>query len=208
MIDPQSIRNALTDLATRGERLADAGWTLPEFLDFSELRNLLDTDSKIDLDALIVDLYSRDEGRELTRLRDEIVQNELLDPYRRVIEQAFRAYERCDYLIVVPALLAALEGLLATVDNRIRSRRVTPIDWARNRESAQSEGSMHKVLWGSIAFFTEKLWQRSDFSGDGPPSLNRHWILHGREMQDVDQADALRLFQALHSIAMLGQTKV
>ncbi len=208
MIVPQTVRNALDALAARGERLAEAGWTLPQFLDFSDVRNLLETSSDSDLDALIVDLYSRDEGHEWISLRGELAKSELLDSYRTVIEQAFRAYERGDYLIVVPALLAALEGVLAIVDNRIRSRRVTPVEWARNRESAQSEGSMHKVLWGSIVFFTEKLWQRSDFSEDHPPSLNRHWILHGRKMQDVDQADALRLFQALHSITTLGQTEV
>src|SRR4030095_698695 len=57
-----------------------------------------------------------------------------------------------------------------------------------------------RLIWKSVATFMEKLYENSDFSGNRPFLINRHWILHGRDATAWTVADSIRLFNALQTI--------
>ncbi len=56
-------------------------------------------------------------------------------------------------------------------------------------------------MWRSIAAFVGRLFLFSEFSGDCPPTINRHWILHGKAAPNWKKVDALKLFQAIHTVS-------
>ena len=61
--------------------------------------------------------------------------------------------------------------------------------------------SFTDYFWKSIEAFSDRVF--GSVGKSKPPTLNRHWILHGRGISDGTQVDCLRLLQALRTLARL-----
>ena len=181
----------------RSRALGQKGWTLPGFLTPAEIEQLL-TGNDATLEKRLMRRYT---PNEVSGLQESILKSTTARPWRQVLKQAFSANDRREYLIVVPALLAVLEGLLAIVAGKLKKNDVRVRKWGEAQVAKQMPQSIHKVIWESVAAFVETAWTSSKFSGNKPPYLNRHWILHGREMQDVKKADVLQLLQAIYWVS-------
>jgi hypothetical protein len=59
---------------------------------------------------------------------------------------------------------------------------------------------MDRFIWRSIETFFDQLFSYRAFEDPRPDHLNRHWILHGRDIPDWGRADCLRLLQGLETI--------
>ena len=77
----------------------------------SEIETLLAGKSRT-LDRRLVSRYTHDR---LKTLRQDVLRSPSCKNYRRVLRQVFDGWDRAQYLLVVPALLAVLEGVLAHV---------------------------------------------------------------------------------------------
>jgi hypothetical protein len=60
----------------------------------------------------------------------------------------------------------------------------------------------HYLFRYSVQLVVENLYQKSDFSGVIPTSMNRHWIMHGRKIAFNPKVDALKLFNLIGSISI------
>jgi hypothetical protein len=123
--------------------------------------------------------------------------------FSSLLEQCLESYERGNYLICVPALIAVLEGAIAFPEG------VAFIHgWGRRAffdcKIADCDSDLlSRALWESMDIFVSHLFEHAPFGGARPPRLNRHWILHGRDVPDWGQAEALRLFQALQTLSLI-----
>ena len=115
------------------------------------------------------------------------------------VRQSASAYRRGHFAVTIPALLTILEGLLMSSEGkRIDLRKVVR---ERIRLLQERNPDRFRVrLLRITQEFIEQLYARSDFDGPRPAGLNRHWIMHGRDVVDWDRADSLRLFQAVDAI--------
>lgn len=157
---------------------------------------VLEKVSEADVDEFFVHLYARKRGRLLSHSIKYLLAHEGLRPWRRLIRETRYAYSRQKYQLVVPALLAVLEGFLATKGQALATKRM-PHDIAK-RECGANQRS---AAWASVDAFVENVFGRAPFSGVRPGTLNRHWILHGRDAGPWNRPDCLRLYQAIHTIA-------
>jgi hypothetical protein len=128
-----------------------------------------------------------------------------LGTWRLLLRESLWAYRRGKYRIVVPALLATIEGLVCEVTGTIREKGVNASKQWRERVAKPPKGFMVDVEWCAAAAFLESLWTRYDFDGPAPGSLNRHWVLHGRRPEVGGHADALRLLAAVDFISEAAQ---
>jgi hypothetical protein len=51
--------------------------------------------------------------------------------------------------------------------------------------------------------FVKILFEKSPFDQAEPDKCNRHWLLHGRTSKIGKQADCLRLFNAISTLAAI-----
>jgi hypothetical protein len=193
----RAIDAAMGDVVQYGRELGERGWTIPVEMIPAFTTHLVQSVSPEDTDAVFVEIYSANQGELFDSLAMIITGATDLERWKPLLEQAISAYKRGEYLIVVPALIAAYEGALAGVVDRPHDQR--PRALASN-ELQEVETNLERLAWSSIDAFTSAVFQSATFAGDRPNLLNRHWVLHGRDVPSWTQADCLRLFQALHTL--------
>jgi hypothetical protein len=187
-----------------GKRLAELGWTVPMNFTMSQAVALSDpANSDEDIERCIVDFYLCDQHKQLRCLFNDLIASEVLIQWHPLIRQCFEAFELNLHLVTIPSLLSVLEGAIAQKCNTFRTKNVhitTPTKEKASQENQRSPYSIEYFIWSDLATFIGKLYELSDFSKGRPPLLNRHWILHGRDSTQWTVADAIRLFNALHSV--------
>lgn len=178
--------------------LAAQGWTTPLWVVPSEMSELLGSGVPDEVDGRFVEFYERDGGVKRSETMTWLLNRESLAPWRVLLSQVSTAYDRDDFAIAVPSLLAVLEGvLMADEGTSVRVRD------AASRRVEQSSNAVRKWLWGAVSSFVDEVYRRSDFGGQRPSVINRHWILHGRDSSTWTQADCLRLIQAIEVVTSL-----
>lgn len=193
----------MSETKAGAERLAKAGWTLPVHMTAGEMLELLEETDNDKIDEDFMAFYH--DGEALPLLKRALLGAARLRDWQPLLEQCFGNYEKGDYLICIPALLTVLEGGLALPEGASFVGVNERIAYFRDKIAASTPDSLHQVMWESINTFTAALYEKSDFgAGTRPSRLNRHWILHGRDLPSSwRQADALRLFHALSTLCTL-----
>ena len=176
--------------------LASYGWTFP--IDFSPAQiDELVTGShdRLDVDKFFIEHYSND--LKLFQMFNFVYSAVLYDKWYKLIEQCIRTYRSGLYLVTVPALIIVIEGAIA---NLCSTSNTGIIDLCKEREEKMEPFSARKYLWKSFNYFALQLYESKSFDKERPQLINRHWILHGRDSYEWNQADCLRIFQALYTL--------
>ena len=186
---------------TRNVRaLARHGWSVPMRATPAQLPTNLGRRTAEGIDTWFVEFYSADEGAMFNEVRRATLANRDLERWHGVLHQAYEAYDREHFLVAVPALLAVSEGVVAAVGGVLdRKAKVDAVLDARGKR--EPENSFRRLVVASLREVVGAVFASQHFGGDPPAFMNRHWILHGREMQQVTQADCLRVVQLVDGLA-------
>lgn len=184
------------------ETLAKAGWTFSMDMSPREISELAEHAGDANaIDEWFIKYYDAERGRQFRALAARLTKRKRLVAWHALLREALWAYRRKRYRLVVPALLATIEGLVCEVTGTVREKGVNAfVKWDR-RSAKPPEGFLAHIQWTATAAFLGWLWAGSDFGGPQPDGLNRHWVLHGRHPQIGGRADALRLLAAVDFIA-------
>lgn len=179
------------------DRLGRCGWTLPVHMSPGEMLHVLQEKNEDTIDDYFIAFYH--EHNEIPFLKQGLSKSHHLQPWRPLLEQCFENYERDNYIICIPALLTILEGA-ANLPIKSSER----AKFLKDRIAYAPADSLNQVMWMTINGLVERLYKTSDFAGAPPAILNRHWVLHGRDLpKDWRKADALRLFHALSTLCSI-----
>ncbi|MBI3476671.1 MAG: hypothetical protein HY010_13140 [Acidobacteria bacterium] len=183
-------------------RLAKSGWTLPAHMTPREMLELLNEPNDDAIDRAFIEFY-HDAGQ-ISFLKRAILASPRFKEWEQLLEQCFDNYESGKYLICIPALLSVLEGGLALPEGATFIGSKERIKYFNSKLDASQPLSIKHAMWNSMNEFVKALYQDRHFDQGRPLKLNRHWILHGRDIPSSwRQADALRLFHALSTICSL-----
>jgi hypothetical protein len=193
------------DIRGASEQLAQFGWTLPMQLTPGEVIGL--AREPIDkIDAFFVEYYTAEDFVALRRARSELLARPGLSAWWGLLKECFEAFESGKHLVTVPALICTIEGVVASAGNSLHKQNVSRkflVGVCANKAKGSSGGDIRAFMWHSLEIFIEKLFQDAPFDKSRPAIINRHWILHGRDLADWTKADSLRLFCALETIDSL-----
>lgn len=199
----EAVRLGMERLDRASVDLAEQGWSLPMSLTPAETYEILEAGTPAEIDALFVLLYDAEEGRHFERLAEDLLNRDGLSHWRVLLEQTVSAYKRREFAIAIPALLTVCEGVLMGGEGNRTDLRAVVRERAE-AEQHKSPESINTILWNNVHRFVDELFKQFDFSGARPSRLNRHWILHGRDVPTWSQADCLRLLQAVDTISLLS----
>jgi len=187
------------------EQLAQFGWTLPMQLTSGEVIDL--AREPIDkTDAFFVNHYTAEDFAALRRVRRELLSRPGLSAWWSLLDECFEVFESGKHLITVPALISTIEGVVSYAGNSLHKQNVSGkflVGICANKAKASSGGGIHALMWRSLEIFVENLFRNAPFDKNRPITINRHWILHGRDKANWTAADSLRLFSALETIDSL-----
>jgi hypothetical protein len=192
-------QQAHTALEADAEWLATSGWTIPMWRD-PQIVNTLRT-STGSLDAAFVAYYTRNRSAKLDGVWADLLASDGLRHWRPLLEQSMASYRDRRYAVVIPALLLIVEGAVARGAADFR-RPVSSPKPSADRKRKDTPAGMRRLIWASIDAFVRAVFDRAPFDQSRPAMLNRHWILHGRELRLwARRRECIRLFHALHTIS-------
>lgn len=176
--------------------LASYGWTYPIDLSPAQINELVTiSHDRLDVDKFFLEHYSN--IRKLFWMFNSIYSAEVYDRWYKLIEQSIKTYRSGLYLVTVPALITVIEGAIANLSS---TSKTGIIALCRERAENMDTSSVRRHQWNSFYYFTLQLFDSKSFDKERPQMINRHWILHGRDPYEWNQADCLRLFQALYTL--------
>lgn len=202
----EKIRRLYTEAEKQIRVLVKFGWCVPMLGDFSVIQDAAEAKDEEGVDEYFLSFYSDDKHQALQVLKGSMLSEMGLLHWKDVIDQAFSAYENSLYLIVVPALLAVVEGAVVENVNARHKALNVKNSMGKLRKSSPSE-SYRRLFIKSLETVMMELFKPVPFSSNEPPRLNRNLVLHGRNMHEAKQADCLRLFQLVHALGICIQNE-
>ncbi len=106
-------------------------------------------------------------------------------------------------------LFALIDDILSIVSEqhtnvRIQERYEKILERLDNTSLSHSAEQNDLILLMTVRKAIEIISQKSDFTGDEPELLNRHWFMHGRSRKEVTQLDCIKLLNLLYGLLLLS----
>ena len=200
----QSLSEYDQTLSALVDKLAVHGWTLPSEMSISAVNAIGKTNSIVDINGFMLELYTREGYVRYKTMVAGIMKAPISSGLKKLIEESCFAFEHSKYAICADALVSAIEGILSTFWEDKTNIRMMQICQAKVDELAdEKEHITKKYVWVSYNKFIRKLFEKNNFAETEPVFINRHWLLHGRSAYDIEEIDCLRLFNAVSSICMI-----
>jgi hypothetical protein len=143
-------------------KLAEAGWTLPMSFSPRSLKELVEEAQPERIDEFFEHFYTRDQFRELRRLRAELRSRSAMARWFPLLEECFDSFEAGRHLVTIPSLLSVIEGTFAKAGNSWKESkiRIREICDSKAQERADTVSGM---MWNSLGIFAERIFpmQRS-----------------------------------------------
>ncbi|PEE81782.1 hypothetical protein [Bacillus toyonensis] len=192
------------------EVLAQKGWTIPMNMTPSDIIEISKIQDQNELDLMFQEFYKIE--KEYDSIKSAILEHKLTLEWKELLIQCFDNYERESYLIVIPNLFIIIENLANILISPRYQKYINPkrrISLRAKFKEVQQEIinlSTYIIFYASVSEFLNSVFKAGNF--DKYQSrfslINRDWVLHGRDYpSNWRQVDALRLFNALHTIIEL-----
>lgn len=197
----EGLRRFMEASEKNAENLARMGWTLPVWASPQQTIEIYNLKTEDEVESYFLNVYREDKWG-YAFLKEGLLSDENLDRWQPLIRQSFRAFERGDHQIVIPALLSIFEGLVSELSGRFEQK--PNVRQATRHKLQESSGDVENWIATSIhVFVSEAVFKSHSFKQERPNLINRHWILHGRDHTDWSKVDALKLFHAIQTVSML-----
>jgi hypothetical protein len=186
----------------KAKEIGEWGWTVPLGATLSEYIALVMKCKDVQAsDATFTRFYTADESSRLDHLKHRLLFSSDLGLWRPLLEEAIFCLDNHKLRACVAALLPTIDGVTAVKFSEPEfHRRSGRHKFFRTRLEATKPESIEYYEWSSYQAFIEELFKRFDFNKRAPTRLNRHWILHGRNIPSGNLSDCLRLLQAIETI--------
>lgn len=194
------------------ESLGRKGWTLPLLMDVSDNIELSQISDTKKLNELIVKFHSID--NEFKVMKRDILDHKLIKQWKKLLEQCFENYEKENYLIVIPSLFIVIESLTQVLISPRYQKYINPnkdrkpsirVQYNVVKQEIENDRT-YIIIYVSVLEFLRSVFKAGNFDSNPNrlPIINRDWVLHGRDYpNNWTQVDALRLFNAIHTIIQL-----
>jgi hypothetical protein len=184
------------------DRLGESGWTYPMNVTAHQLSQIIQCKDAGKLDEEFVEFYNYNGGVNFAELCEELMKSDHLTPWHAILTECVECHRDHRFVVTATCLISVLEGAITKrYGGRLKQTQLTRFFNERIQEAG--EDRMEAAMWKSIAAFIKQLFANSDFSGDAPARINRHWILHGKAVSTGREADSLRFFQAIHTVSII-----
>ena len=185
------------------DKLVKKGWTLPAELNLPAINALGNKNALDDVDAFMQMVYSCDEYKNIKNMIKGIRESHVREPLRKIVEECWIAFQNETYIICANSLLVVIEGILSEFWDDKNNTRMMQVCQKQVDDFPEEGSTLKKHVWISYNTFIRDLYEFSKFDSEEPTKIKRHWFIHGRSEYDVNEVDCIKLFNAVHSIAMI-----
>ncbi len=190
------------DSLEKVKSLGKIGWTIPSSATTEEYETLFSSISSVpSMGRAFKYYYLKNRAQHFALLKFNILHCVGLEAWKAAISEAFLDFDDHRYRSCTALLLPLIEGITSDKFSATKFYKKKHRDSFFERKLAAAKlGSMNHILWSSYREFSNSFFGSHDTK---PPSINRHWLLHGHDIPTSDPGDCLRLFQTIETITYL-----
>ena len=177
-----------------------------EFVD-----SVLEADS---VDNVLREYIKRDNFLTLHKTIDKCCTHSLMKKRFRLFDQSVKAFENGYSDLAVIGFTSVFDGLLADVSKNPMSSlkpRVNVIITKLENNECLDQNEYASLAFAITYYKTViSFSENSDFSGQEPKCLNRHWIAHGRSTRKKTKLDCVKMINLIYGLLLIekcGSTK-
>lgn len=193
--------------------LAHRGWwILPKDINGPVKRELLrlGREGKADeIDHYLSGLFSANDWTRLTERIETWFKLPFMAARKQVIIDSLEAHKARKWTVAIPTLLPLIDGLVRKFSNKHLGQVKNPNQALHiNRFAEFYRKNQPKLFGESFASFVRgQMFARFNLNNEASPSsINRHGILHGETFDYPSEANSLKVFLMLDTIAQFVQT--
>jgi hypothetical protein len=186
------------------ETLGHFGWAFPLDMKPRDYVSIAEASTSYEkADVAFLTYYTDKDGQAYELLIDLLINDPGLQECKGILKEVKQSYDDRRYRVCVAALLPILDLIAQKTWGAplsIHSKSHKSLD----RKIGVMPDSFTDYFWRSVKAFADQVF--ASVGRSKPPTLNRHWILHGRGISDGTQVDCLRLLQAIRTLERLVST--
>ncbi|MDN4607362.1 hypothetical protein [Sporosarcina highlanderae] len=181
------------------------GWTLSGEMDTNfYLDQALLGLEQVMIDALFFKYFESDSKKNYYSTKSTII-GEIDKQWKSVLIDCFELYEQDKYRVIIPMLISIIEGQVSGIAKSpevgTRLLRV----W-RKQITSQEERMMIIVSYSLNEFLASKIFVRREFHEERGTTINRNWVLHGRDNPEYwTRVDALKLINVISTLQYIKE---
>jgi hypothetical protein len=187
----------------KAKLIAGLGWVLPNRASLPEYIEIIAPVRDIlSADLAFTNYYMKDDALELRALKEDLLSKAEIMRWKPALEEAFMDLDDGRRMSCIALLLPLIDGLTSykfAEPNffKLKDRKAF---FAKKICEAKKKGFLNRYFWQSYEAFAENLYSSCQSS---PSFINRHWLLHGRDIPSSNICDCLRLLQTIETIIKL-----
>ena len=161
-----------------------------------------------DVEEVMTHYYFDNDGQNMEKLIQRCKYSNYIREYRELYHQILNAYDREDYLLACIGLFSLVDGLLAECSGKIEQtgfkKRLERISDKLADKVVLNEIDKKTIcIYEAFKKFDCSVFNDSVFSDKEPPTVNRHWDVHGRTHRKHTRIDFLKVLLWLDAVIYL-----
>ena len=161
-----------------------------------------------DVEEVMTRYYFDNDGQNMEKLIQRCKYSNYIREYRELYHQILNAYDREDYLLACIGLFSLVDGLLAECSGMIEQtgfkKRLARISDKLADKVVLNEIDKKTIcIYEAFKKFDCSVFNDSVFSDKEPPTVKRHWDVHGRTHRKHTRIDFLKVLLWLDAVIYL-----
>ena len=155
------------------------------------------------------ELIERDNFKAVDDTIEKCRTNPYMGNYTYLFDQSVAAFLNGQLDLAVTGFTSIIDGLLSDTSGnqttRIATRANAIIEKLEENETVDSDEYALMILLFTFEKTMELFSASSDFKGEEPKELNRHWIMHGRSRRRKTKLDCVKLVNFIYGILLIDE---
>lgn len=167
--------------------------------------------SSYKIDGLMSDYLEGSKYYEINEIIKVSRKSSFLEEKKLIYSQTISAYRNKHYHLACLGFISIIDFLLSKISGENGTRFLDKVEIVvrkmKSREVLEEFENEYFYIYLSIDKVLNSLFEFSDFSGDEPLIINRHWIAHGRTKKKYSKLDCVKLINLIYALLLIGSFK-
>lgn len=151
----------------------------------------------------------RERFSKVYRIIDKTLSSAVMHKHKRLYSQSVKAFRNGGNDLAVTGFTSVFDGLLADTSGNPAASLKPRINVIKHKLENDELLDHDEYAMITFAMTLEKTLDsfsaNSDFEGEEPKGLNRHWIAHGRSTRKKTKLDCVKMINLIYGLLLIGE---
>ena len=187
------------------EKMGDAQFVFWDYMTEEFVDEIVDSEN---ISKTLREQMLRDRFSKVNRTIDKTLSSAVMHKHKRLYSQSVKAFRNGGNDLAVTGFTSVFDGLLADTSGNPAASLKPRINVIKHKLENDELLDHDEYAMITFAMTLEKTLDsfsaNSDFEGEEPKGLNRHWIAHGRSTRKKTKLDCVKMINLIYGLLLIG----